>query len=257
MSEVGPRYDQIGFGYARSRREDPDILRRIVTALDSQGPARTLVNVGAGAGSYEPCDRHVVAIEPSDVMAAQRGTDLAPAIRSSAAALPLRDKSVDAGMAVLTIHHWDNSQEQGVRELRRVARGPVVIVSYDPVISAEMWLMRDYLPEVATLDMKIFPAPETVLEWLGGGEIEVIPCRADTPDWHLGSFWAHPERVLDDGARNATSGFARQSEAVNQRVVNAVRRDLESGDWDAKNGKLRHLHEYDVGLRLIVSPGSK
>src|SRR5919199_5524488 len=128
----------MGAVYAATRREDPDLRRRIEAAL---ADARTVVNVGAGAGSYEPGDRHVVAIEPSDVMAAQRPRDLPPAIRASAGALPLRDGSVDAAMAVLTIHHWDHEQERGVRELRRVARGAVVILTYDPAVAGRMWLV--------------------------------------------------------------------------------------------------------------------
>src|SRR3954468_8255425 len=159
------RYDRIGEGYARTRREDPRVREAVLGAL---GDARTVVNVGAGAGSYEPRDRHVIAIEPSDVMAAQRPPELAPAIRGAAGELPLRDDAVDAAMAFLTIHHWDRDQIRGVRELRRVARGPVVIVTYDARVSGEMWLMRDYLPEVAELDRAIFPAPERVAEWLGG-----------------------------------------------------------------------------------------
>lgn len=246
----GPRYEEIGAGYARMRREDPALRERIHAAL---GDARTVVNVGAGAGSYEPTDRHVVAIEPSDVMAAQRSPELAPAIRAGAGSLPLRDDAVDAAMAILTIHHWDAEQQDGVRELRRVARGPVVIVTYDPRVSAEMWLMRDYLPEVAEMDNRIFPVTELLLEWLGGGEVTPLPIPRDTPDWTLGSFWAHPERVLDKQARAATSGFARMDAAVVERVVDAVRADLADGTWDARNGDLRALDALDVGMRLVVA----
>lgn len=248
---MSARYDAIGGGYARTRREDPELARRILEAL---GDARTVVNVGAGAGSYEPRDRHVVAIEPSDVMAAQRPPELAPAIRATAGALPLRDASVDAAMSILSLHHWDTEREAGVRELRRVARGPVVIVGYDARVSREMWLMRDYVPEVAELDDHIFPLPEQVIGWLGGeARMEPVPIPRDTPDWHLGSFWAHPERVLDPEARAGTSGFARMPEEVVQRVVAAVGRDLESGAWDERNGHLRDLDELDVGMRLIVT----
>lgn len=244
------RYDGIGHGYAAYRREAPELRRAIHAAL---GSARTVVNVGAGAGSYEPADRHVIAIEPSDVMAAQRPGHLVPAIRAFADALPLRDQSVDAAMAVLTIHHWDDAQRAGIAEMRRVARGPVVVLTYDPEVSALMWLMAEYLPEVAELDRRIFPPPAEVAEWLGGARIEVVPSRADTLDWNLGSFWAHPERVLDEGARNATSGFARQPPEVVARVVADVRADLESGAWDERHGRLRQLDEYDVGMRLVVA----
>jgi hypothetical protein len=157
-------------------------------------------------------------------------------------------------MAILTIHHWDEDQERGVRELRRVARGPVVILTFDAEVSARMWLMADYLPEVAELDRRIFPGPETLAGWLGR-EVSVaeVPIPGDTPDWSLGSFWAHPERVLDARARNATSGFARMSPEVVDRVVHEVERDLQDGTWDARHGHLRDLDEYDAGLRLLVS----
>lgn len=245
------RYDTIGQKYALTRREDPHIRERIERAL---GSARTVVNVGAGAGSYEPLDRYVVAVEPSDIMAQQRARRLAPALRASAGQLPLRDGAVDASMTVLSLHHWDAEQERGVRELRRVAAGPVVILTYDPRVSGEMWLMKSYFPEVAEMDSRIFPLPERIVDWLGGNAvISPIPISRHTPDWHLGSFWAHPQRVLDAGARAATSGFARASPHVVERVVSSVRRDLDDGTWDARYGYLRSLDESDGGLRLIVA----
>lgn len=245
------RYDTIGRRYATTRREDPRLRDRIVGVLAG---CRTVVNVGAGAGSYEPRDRYVIAIEPSEVMVAQRPADLAPAIRGTAAPLPLRDDSVDAAMAILTIHHWDAQLEPGVRELRRVARGPVVIVTYDARVSAKMWLMRDYFPEAAGLDHATFPAIDRLAAWLGGNvEVETILVPRDTPDWSLGSFWAHPERVLDESARNATSAFARMQAAVVNRVVAEVDRDLQNGSWDQRNGHLRELGEFDAGMRLVVS----
>jgi SAM-dependent methyltransferase len=245
------RYDRIGHGYAATRREDPRFAARIAAAL---GDALTVVNVGAGTGSYEPRDRHVVAVEPSDVMAAQRPSDLAPAIRAGAAKLPLRDGAVDAAMAIVTLHHWDADQERGVRELRRVARGPVVILTYDPRVSGAMWLVAEYLPEVAALDHRIFPRPERLAGWLGGDvRVEPVPIPRDTPDWMLGSFWAHPERVLDPVARAATSGFARMDAAIVDRAVDAVARDLDSGAWDERHGHLRALDAHDAGLRLVVA----
>lgn len=245
------RYDSIGRQYAQTRREDPALRDRILAAL---GDSRTVVNVGAGAGSYEPRDRHVIAIEPSDVMAAQRPDELVPAIRGFASPLPLRDQTVDAAMAVLTVHHWDDQLEAGVSELRRVARGPVIIVTYDPAVSAMMWLMSDYLPEAAALDHETFPTIDQLAGWLGGAvDVEPIPTPHDTPDWTSGSFWAHPERILDEAARNATSAFARMDPAVVDRVVADVRRDLDDGSWDKRNGHLRDLPALDVGMRLVVA----
>ena len=248
------RYDTIGRGYSRTRREDPRLRARIHAAL---ADARTVVNVGAGAGAYEPRDRRVIAIEPSVVMASQRPRDLAPVIRASAGRLPLRDRSVDAATAVLTIHHWDEERESGVRELRRVARGAVAILTCDATVSGAMWLLAEYLPETADLDRRIFPPPERLAEWLGGDvRIEALPIPRDTPDWMLGSFWAHPERVLDADARAGTSGFARLPADVVDRVVSEVSRDLASGAWDERHGHLRSVEALDVGLRLIVAtPG--
>lgn len=196
----------------------------------------------------------MIAIEPSAVMIDQRPADFAPAILGTAAPLPLRDDSVDAAMAILTLHHWDDQLEPGVRELRRVARGPVVIVTYDPTVSAKMWLMRDYFPEAAVLDHATFPGLDRLAAWLGGSvEVETILTSRDTPDWTLASFWAHPERVLDESARNATSAFARMETAVVYRVVAEVDRDLRSGSWDERNRHLRNLFEFDVGMRLVVA----
>jgi SAM-dependent methyltransferase len=246
-----PRYDRIGRGYARTRGEDPEIRQRIFAAL---GSARTVVNVGAGAGSYEPSDRYVIAIEPSDVMADQRPPDRVPAIRATADDLPLRDKSVDAAMAILSLHHWDEGLDHGICELRRVARGPVVILTYDTAVSSRMWLIADYMPEVAELDRRTFPPLGGIVELLGGDtHVEQIELSRTTPDWMLGSFWAHPERVLDPAARQGTSGFARMPAEAAQRVIAAVEEDLRSGAWERRYGHLRSLERFDVGLRLIVN----
>jgi SAM-dependent methyltransferase len=254
LDTTDPRYDRIGHGDGSTRREDPSIAAQIRRGL---GEARSVVNVGAGAGSYEPSDLHVLAVEPSGVMAGQRPDCIPPAIRASAGQLPLHDRSVDAAMAVLTVHHWDTEQEAGVREMRRVARGAVVILTYDATVSGDMWLMADYLTEVAELDRRIFPTIPTLTAWLGGSSrVESVELSSATPDWTLGSFWAHPERVLDPAARAATSGFARMPAAVVDRVVEDVRNDLESGEWDRRHGHLRQLQHYDAGLRLVINTAS-
>jgi SAM-dependent methyltransferase len=250
LASMAARYDDNGHGYARLRREDPRLRALLHAAL---GDARSVVNVGAGAGSYEPRDRHVIAIEPSEVMAAQRPRELAPALRASAAELPLRDGSVDAALAILTIHHWDAERERGLRELRRVARGPVVILTYDQRVACQMWLVADYLPELGELDGRIFPLPESLQPAIGR-EVRVQPVLIprDFEDWMLGAMWAHPERVLDPAARASTSGFARMAPQVVERVVRELGRDLADGSWDRRHGQLRALPEYDAGLRLVV-----
>ena len=225
---------------------------------EALGDADTVLNVGAGAGSYEPQSRRVIAIEPSEVMAAQRPAHRVPAILATSDRLPMIDGAVDAAMTVLSLHHWDEHRERGIAEMRRVARGPVVVVTYDAAVSSTMWLMADYLPEVAELDQRTFPPIDEVARWLGGSvTVRPLPLRRDTPDWMLGSFWAHPERVLDANARQATSGFARMDSVVVERVVEAVRGDLSGGRWDANYGHLRELDELYVGLRLVVGrPGT-
>ncbi len=249
---MGPvRYDTIGGGYSGNRREDPQLRDRIVASL---GAARSVVNVGAGTGSYEPRDRLVVAIEPSVVMLSQRPDGAAPAVQGSAPRLPLRDRSVDAAMAVLTIHHWDDHLDDGLTELRRVARGPVVVVTYDPEVSTTMWLVRDYLPEVAALDRSTFPSIDRLARALGGDvTTDVVLTPHDTPDWTMGSFWAHPERVLDATARSSTSGLARMAPEVIDRLVAELGRDLDDGSWDERHGHLRGLPAFDAGMRLLVA----
>jgi SAM-dependent methyltransferase len=246
-----PLYNEIGFGYAQTRREDPTLYNQILAAL---GDSQTVVNIGAGAGSYEPRDRKVLAIEPSGVMAGQRKLGSAPVIKATADSLPFHDKSFDAAMTVISLHHWYPHQLSGIREMCRVSRMRAVVVTIDPRVCGQMWLLSDYLRETAELDHRIFPLPETICDWLNcETKVEVIPVPRDTPDWTLMSFWAHPERVLDPTARASTSGFARQPEAVVNRVVSDVRRDLESGLWDTRYGHLRKLKEYDAGLRIITA----
>jgi SAM-dependent methyltransferase len=245
------RYDEIGVGYSDTRREDPHTRELIRSAL---GEARTVLNVGAGTGSYEPRDRFVIAVEPSEVMLNQRGNESSSSIRCSAAPLPLRDDSIDGSMAILTVHHWDDQLVDGIAELKRVTRGPIVVVTFDVFDVEPMWLVRDYLPEADALDKQTFPTVETLVELLGGNcQVSPIPIRRDTPDWTFASFWAHPERVLDPAARRATSGFSRQPVEIVDRVVAELERDLLSGEWDRRFGHLHELDELDVGLRLIVS----
>jgi SAM-dependent methyltransferase len=241
-------YDTIGAGYAGRRREDPRIAARLWAAL---GDARTVVNVGAGTGSYEPPDREVIPIEPSEVMIAQRPTSLAPARVGRAEMLPLEDKCVDAAMVVLSLHHWED-QDAGLAELIRVARRRIALLTIDPFASGRMWLMADYLVEVAALDHEIMPLPEAIAARLGG-RVEVVPVPADCSDGMLLAFWPHPEWVLDSEARAATSGFARMPADVVDRVVRDVSRDLADGTWERRYGNLRGLEEFDAGLRLLTA----
>jgi SAM-dependent methyltransferase len=244
------RYDAIGQGYAQFRRADPRIEAVIHAAL---GDARTVVNVGAGTGSYEPTDRPVIPIEPSTIMARQRGDFLPPAVLASAESLPLADDSVDAAMAVLTVHHWSDWRT-GAAELARVSRRRIVILTIEPDAEADMWLFRDYIPEVVARDRREFPPVQAIAAELSEtARVITVPVPADCTDGFLLSFWSRPEAVLDAGARAATSGFARMEGDREVQAVSRLAGDLASGEWDRRNPGLRTMPELDVGLRLIIA----
>jgi SAM-dependent methyltransferase len=243
-------YDRIGSGYAQRRRPDPRIGSRIRAAL---GSARTVVNVGAGAGAYEPTDRPVVAVEPSTAMIAQRPATAAPALRGVAGRLPFPDAAFDGGLAILTVHHWPDAAA-GLAELRRVARGPVVVLSFDHAVHARQWLVTDYLPEMAGLDTDL-PRPDAIADALGGGTVEVVPVPHDCTDGFCHAWWRRPTAYLDPAVRAAISGIARLPTDVVARAVDALRHDLDTGDWHHRHTGLLARTEIDAGYRLITSPG--
>jgi SAM-dependent methyltransferase len=214
------------------------------------GDAATVVNVGAGAGSYEPSDRWVLAVEPSATMRAQRPPGAAPALIGVAQELPFDDDSFDAAMACITIHHWD-PVDVGLRELRRVARGPVAILTFD-LDHLPPWQL-DYLAEGLEIEGPRFPSMEAIADALGGAEVERIPTPADCVDGFFEAFWNRPEALLDPDVRASQSMWALVSTEVEERIVGRLRADLESGAWDAAHGQLRAQSEYDGSLRLVVS----
>ena len=239
-------YDRIGRGYAAYRRPDPRIAARIAEAL---GDARTVVNVGAGAGSYEPADRAVVAVEPSGEMIRQRAPSAAPAVEAAAEALPFATGSFDAAMAVLTIHHWADAR-RGLAEMRRVARGHIAILTWDPEHPG-FWLTRDYFPEILPADRMTFPTLREIEAVLGPGEVRPVPVPADCSDGFLGAYWRRPEAYLDPGRRAAISAFARLDD-VDARI-GRLRADLADGTWQRHNGGLHGLPQLDIGYRLVVA----
>ena len=244
-------YDTLGAGYAARRRADPRIAARVASAL---GDATTVVNVGAGAGSYEPDDRRVVAVEPSARMVRQRPAGSGPAVRAVAEALPLRDRAVDAAMAVLTLHHWTDWRA-GVAEMRRVARGRVAVLTWDAA-HPPFWLLRDYVPQIGEMDRGRFPPVAALREAMGEGTtVEVVPVPADCTDGFLGAYWRRPERYLDDGARAAMSGFAQLDPAIVDAAVARLSADLADRTWHARNAALLDADEWDLGYRLLVGDG--
>ena len=248
MGSASVDYDTHGQSYSGHRRTDPRIAARIHTAL---GSARTVLNVGAGSGSYEPADRWVLAVEPSATMRAQRAPAAAPAIAARAEALPLDDDAVDAAMACVTIHHWD-SPRLGLSELRRVARGPVVILTF--ALAALPDWQKEYLHEGLQLEQPRFPAIEAIASMVGGQiRVERIPTPADCQDGFFEAYWNRPERLLNPAVRASQSMWSLLEPGVEQRIVNRLGAALESGAWDDAHGHLRGLDEFDGALRLIVS----
>jgi SAM-dependent methyltransferase len=237
-------YDTIGIDYAQLRKPDLRIAAQIEHAL---GAARTVLNVGAGAGSYEPADRDVVALEPSAEMISQRPAGSAPAVQGSAGAIPFPDQSFDAVMGVLTIHHWPD-QQQGIREMCRVARQRVVLLTFDP--AARPWL-TDYLPELAELDEAAMPSLDQLAEWLGPITVEPVLVPHDCTDGFLYAYWRRPTAYLDPRIRKGSSSFWKieQAEAGFARLA----ADLASGAWEQRYGALLAKDSYDAGYRLIVS----
>jgi SAM-dependent methyltransferase len=238
-----------GVGYARQRRPDPRIGAYIHAAL---GDARTVLNVGAGAGSYEPEDRHVIAIEPSAAMRAQRPRHLAPAIDAVAEDLPLDDDAVDAAMASVTVHQWPDA-ERGLRELRRVTRGPIAVLTFEAEAVRRYWLM-DFVPEVLTAEAARYLELERIAEILGGStEIIPIPIPFDCTDGFVEAFYGRPETLLDPNVRRAQSAWSLITPEAHEQGVERLRSALESGEWDRRLGKLRSEPFYEGSLRLIIS----
>lgn len=241
-------YERHGRTYARHRRADPRIAARIDAAL---GDARTVLNVGAGAGSYEPRDRWVLAVEPSATMRAQRPPDAAPALAARAETLPFDDDAFDAAMACVTIHHWE-PVETGLAELRRVSRGPVVVFTFE-LDALPAWQL-EYLREGVAKEQPRFPAIEDVTAALGGrARVERIPTPGDCVDGFFEAFWRRPEALLDPQVRSAQSVWALLEPEVEQRIVQRLTTALDSGAWDAEHGHLREQDSFDGALRLVIS----
>ena len=238
------RYDRIGRSYDATRGEDPRIAAQIWAAL---GDAETVLNVGAGTGHYEPRDRAVTAVEPSPVMRAQRPPRSAPVVDAVAGALPFGDGAFDAAMAILSDHHWPD-HDAGLRELRRVARR-AVLLQWDSSGREAFWLARDYMPRWA-LDV---PPLREAMAALGPARFEVVPIPHDCRDGFLMAYWRRPEAYLDPVVRANISVFALMPHDEEQALVEALRADLESGAWHARNAAILAAGSLDLGYRLVVA----
>lgn len=238
-------YDTIGVNYSDLRKPDARIEAVIGKAL---GSAKTVLNVGAGGGSYEPADRQVTAVEPSAEMIRQRGASAAPVIQGYAENLPFDDKSFDASMAILTVHHWAD-KEKGLKEMRRVTRGQVVLLTFDPSHRGA-WL-ADYIPELVALDEAQMPRMTDYGEWLGAVEIAAVPIPHDCTDGLLYAYWRRPAAYLDPRIRRAMSSFW-----ALDNVSEGLRKlagDLDTGAWAQRYSELLHLDECDLGYRLVTT----
>jgi len=239
-------YDAIGATYREHRRPDARIAGAIARAL---GAARTTVNVGAGAGAYEPRDRPVVAVEPSLTMIRQRPVGSAPVVQASAVQLPFREATFAAALAVLTVHHWPD-RARGLTELARVVRERVVVVTWDPA-SIGFWLTENYFPEIVTIDRRIFPTMEELRRTLGGVDVHRLPIPCDCSDGFLGAYWRRPRAYLDASIRSAISTFTKLRDPA--AGLARLREDLEDGTWDRRFGHLRNESELDLGYRIVVT----
>ena len=241
-------YDEIGVGYARYRRPDPRIAAAIDTAL---GSARTVLNVGAGTGSYEPRHRMVTAVEPSQAMIRQRPSGSAPCVEGDASSLGFADDSFDAAMAVLTVHHWPQPR-RGLRELGCVASG-VVVLTFDPAVHNAFWLFRDYIPAITQLDSTAGAIPvHDLADIIAADRIEPVPVPHDCLDGFGVAYWRRPERYLEAAVRRCISGFGLIDPDDATRGIERLRADLDSGRWHDRYRELLGLDTFDVGLRLVV-----
>jgi SAM-dependent methyltransferase len=239
-------YDTIGATYTVTRRTEPRIAARVWAAL---GDARTVLNVGAGTGSYEPPGRDVTAVEPSAVMRAQRPAGTAPCVAGAAEGLPFQDQSFDAAMAFATVHHWQDPIA-GLREMRRVARR-VVVFTYDASDPDRFWLNRDYLPEYA--DLLVGRPSLTELAQAIGARAEPVLVPWDCADGFYEAYWRRPEAYLDEKVRRGISIWASVGPDAEQRAVHSLRADLASGRWAERNRELVDLDAAELGLRLLIA----
>jgi SAM-dependent methyltransferase len=238
-------YDTIGAGYLVTRRTEPRIAARIWAAL---GDAGTVLNVGAGTGSYEPPDRDVTAVEPSAVMRAQRPASAAPCLAANADSLPFADQSFDAAMAVLSDHHWPDPMA-GLREMRRVARR-VVLFNFDAAHLGKFWLVRDYLPQLAALAAG-HPTMTQRAEAIGA-RLEPVPIPWDCQDGFFHAYWRRPEQYLRSEVRRGISIFSAIGPQAEQQVTQRLGDDLASGRWAARNRDIAELAEAEMGARLLI-----
>jgi SAM-dependent methyltransferase len=242
-------YDEIGTTYGRYRRPDSRVQAAIDRAL---GDARTVANIGAGSGSYEPAGRNLISVDPSLTMIGQRPHGAAPVVQAVAEHLPFSDGQFDATLAILTTHHWPDARA-GLAELARISRRQTIF-THNAAAFDEFWLTNDYVPELPRLDQaeRFMPPIEDTLRIV---ETIPVPVPWDCTDGFLCAYWRRPEMYLDPDARAAISGLALLGDSITGPAIQRLSEDIESGAWDARHGHLRELDELDLGYRIIVAEG--
>lgn len=241
-------YGRLGQGYAARRRAEPRIADLVEEAL---GGGRSVLNVGAGAGSYEPGDRTVVAVEPAEVMIAQRPPGAGRVVRAVADSLPFGDTVFDASMAMVTLHQWPDAAG-GLAEMRRVTTGPVLVLTFDPDALDRLWLM-DYVPELLVAEASRYPTIPFLVDLLGPAtEVLPVPVPFACVDGFTEAFYGRPEAFLDPGVRRAQSAWAFVAPTVETGFVDRLAGDLASGRWDRRYGELRRQPAFSGALRLVV-----
>jgi SAM-dependent methyltransferase len=240
-------YGVIGANYSSYRVPDDRIARVILAAIDD---AETVLNVGAGAGGYEPSGKRVTAVEPSASMRRQRPAALPRAIDAVAEDLPFSDDSFDASMATFTVHQWPDL-EAGLREMRRVTRGPVVVLTCDPSLLHRFWL-AEYAPQVIATEQRRYPPIATIRSLLGGSTtVHPVPIPLDCTDGFNEAYYGRPEMLLVPEARQSCSAWSFIEDDVASRYTASLAGDLESGVWDEAHGHLRRQPLYEGSLVVV------
>jgi SAM-dependent methyltransferase len=241
-------YDSIGATYTTTRRPDARVGAFINRGL---GDARSVINVGAGSGAYEP-PQTVLAVEPSTVMIGQRPAGSAPVVQARAEALPIADGAADAALAVLTVHHWEGL-EAGLAQLRRIARRRIVILTWDHEVTRDFWLLREYLPEAVEVDQAMAIPVDQLADLLGGARIETMPVPHDCTDGFAAAFWRRPEAYLDPVVRAGISMLAQAGDGRLRAGLVRLAADLKSGQWRARHADLLDREQLDLGYRLLIA----
>ncbi|MFF3843116.1 class I SAM-dependent methyltransferase [Streptomyces sp. NPDC001930] len=237
----------IGSGSSACRRPDERVAKFVAEAL---GGARNVLNVGAGAGSYESVAGTVTAVEPSASMRALRPPRLTRAVDAVAEDLPFADGEFDAAMTLFSVHQWSDATA-GLREMRRVTRGPVVVLTCDPATVRDFWLY-DYAPEVLDTEARRHPPVDAIAAALGRTcTVEAVPIPLDCTDGFNEAYYGRPEMLLDPAARQACSAWSFVDDGVRERFDRTLRHDLTSGTWDERFGDLRTRPTYEGSLVIV------